>query len=320
MNSHTLRAINLAALLLAGTAASAQSVAPAIPAFPAPMVQPMVQSFQPPALPSASAVAAFYKMHRIAPMWFRGSSASPAAQRLVGILKRAHLDGLAMGPQLAAQVETAIARAATGKPADVMASEQMVASAWVLYVQALKRPTPGMIYGYPQLKPQNGRADQILLTASASPMLEAHVQSVSNVNPTYAQIREAAWLQLQTTGGVPDSRLLANLDRARALPAGGRFIIVDSATQRLTMYENGQPIDSMKVIVGTRDLPTPLIASMIHYITLNPYWNVPHHLVRKTIAPNVLKQGVGYLKTRGYEVMADWSEAAAVSDQSAMTS
>ncbi|HEY0165221.1 MAG TPA: hypothetical protein VGB39_07595, partial [Sphingomicrobium sp.] len=127
----------MAALLFAGTAASAQGVAPAIPApAPAPMLPPMAQSFQPAALPSASAVAAFYKMHRIAPMWFRGSVASPAAQRLVGILKRAHLDGLAMGPQLAAQVETAIARAATGKPADVMASEQMVAAAWVLYVQA----------------------------------------------------------------------------------------------------------------------------------------------------------------------------------------
>jgi murein L,D-transpeptidase YcbB/YkuD len=135
---------------------------------------------------------------------------------------------------------------------------------------------------------------------------------VSNVNPTYAQIREAAWLQAQASGAAPDPRALANLERARALPAGGRYIIVDSATQRLTMYENGQPVDSMKVVVGTRDLPTPLIASMIHYVTFNPYWNVPHHLVRKTVAPNVLKQGLGYLKSRGYEVMADWTETAAV--------
>ena len=306
MTSHLSRAI-AAVFLVVSSAATAQ--APVAPPSPAQTPAPPVQAA---ALPSSSAVAAFYSMHRIAPMWFRGASPTPAAQRLVAVLQRAQVDGLAAGPQLAAQVQSAIARAATGKAADVMASEQLLAAAWVLYVQALKRPTPGMIYGYPQLKPQNGRADQILLTASASPSLEAHVQSVSNVNPTYAKIREAAWQQLQATGGLPDSRLLANLDRARALPAGGRFIVVDSATQRLTMYENGQPIDSMKVIVGTRDLPTPLIASMIHYITLNPYWNVPHHLVRKTIAPNVLKQGVGYLKSRGYEVMADWTETAAV--------
>ena len=55
----------------------------------------------------------------------------------------------------------------------------------------------------------------------------------------------------------------------------------------LTLYENGQPVDSMKVIAGTNELPTPLIASIMYYITYNPYWHAPDHLVRKTIAPNV---------------------------------
>jgi L,D-transpeptidase YcbB len=302
MKSQLLRSIACATMIapaLWATAAIAQ------PAFTGAVMQPA-------SLPSADAVSAFYKTYRSSPMWFRGGAANPAAGKLVAILKRAPLDGLSSGPQLAAQVEAAIARAASGNPADVMAAEQTLSSAWVTYVQALKRPTPRMIYAYPNLSPQNTRPDQILLTASASPSLEAHVTAVSNVNPTYAQIREAAWLQAQASGGVPDPRALANLERARALPAGGRFIVVDAATQRLTMYENGQPVDSMKVIVGMPDLPTPMIASIIHYITYNPYWNVPHHLVRKTIAPNVIKQGVGYLKSHGYEVMEDWSETSAV--------
>jgi murein L,D-transpeptidase YcbB/YkuD len=283
-------------LLPAGGAVSAQ-VAP-------------VASVQPASLPSASAVAAFYSKWST-PMWFRGGVAKPAAGQLVTILRRAQHDGQASGPQVAAQVEAAIARAGSGTPADVMAAEQTLSAAWVLYVQALKRPTPRMIYAYSILAPQNTRADQILLTAAAAPSLEAHLQAVSNVNPIYAQIREAAWQQAQASGTSPDPRALANLERARALPAGGRFIVVDAATQRLTMYDNGQPVDSMKVIVGMRSLPTPMIASMIHYITYNPYWNVPFHLVRKTIAPNVLKQGVGYLKSHGYEVMADWTETSA---------
>jgi murein L,D-transpeptidase YcbB/YkuD len=297
MNSTALRSIACAAMLLpAGGAVSAQ-VAP-------------VASVQPASLPSASAVAAFYSKWST-PMWFRGGVAKPAAGQLVSILRRAQFDGLASGPQVAAQVEAAIARAGSGTPADVMAAEQILSAAWVLYVQALKRPTPRMIYAYSILAPQNTRADQILLTAAAAPSLEAHLQAVSNVNPIYAQIREAAWQQAQASGTSPDPRALANLERARALPAGGRFIVVDAATQRLTMYDNGQPVDSRKVIVGMRSLPTPMIASMIHYITYNPYWNVPFHLVRKTIAPNVLKQGVGYLKSHGYEVMADWTETSA---------
>jgi murein L,D-transpeptidase YcbB/YkuD len=63
----------------------------------------------------------------------------------------------------------------------------------------------------------------------------------------------------------------------------------------------------MKVILGTPALPTPMIASVMNYVTFNPYWNAPDHLVRKTIANNVLHLGLGYFKSHGYHVMVDWS-------------
>jgi murein L,D-transpeptidase YcbB/YkuD len=106
--------------------------------------------------------------------------------------------------------------------------------------------------------------------------------------------------------------VLANLARARSIPDSGRFIVVDSASQRLTMYENGQPVDSMKVIVGTPDMATPLIASIMYYITYNPYWNAPDHLVRGPIAKKTLAGGMKYFREKmGYEVMADWTRDSA---------
>jgi murein L,D-transpeptidase YcbB/YkuD len=78
------------------------------------------------------------------------------------------------------------------------------------------------------------------------------------------------------------------------------------------MYEHGRPVDSMKVIVGKTKYPTPMIASMIHYATLNPYWHVPEHLVREMIAVNVVKQGPAYLKRQGYQVVSDYSDGAEV--------
>jgi murein L,D-transpeptidase YcbB/YkuD len=295
MNLHIFRSLGAAAALLASTA-TAQPVA--------------AQGVN---LPSAGAVAAFYSTYRAQPMWFRGAVAKPAAAQLVSILRRAPFDGLAAGPQLAQQVEAAIARAASGRPADIMAAEQTLASAWVHYVQAIKRPTAGMDYAAPVLAPQGTRADQILLTAMSAPSLEQHVADVSNVNPIYAQLRDAAWAEAQVSGNLsPDPRLLINLDRARTIPGKGRFVVVDAAGQRMTMFDNGRPVDSMKIIVGTREFATPMIASFVHYVTLNPYWDSPDHLVRKAIAPNVIAQGFGYLKARGYEVMADWSVNAAV--------
>jgi murein L,D-transpeptidase YcbB/YkuD len=62
----------------------------------------------------------------------------------------------------------------------------------------------------------------------------------------------------------------------------------------------------MKVAVGKADpsTQTPMIASTIYYATLNPYWHVSEEMVRSLIAKNVLGQGLGYLKTHGYQVMA----------------
>jgi L,D-transpeptidase YcbB len=261
------------------------------------------------AVPAASAVATFYENWHTQPIWFRSGGDRAAIAQLAAILERAPFDGFLEGPQLAVQVQSATAQASTGKAEDIATAERILSSAWVQYVQAIKKPTAGMIYAYPVLQPQGARADQILLTAAAAPSLAAYLASTSDVNPIYKRLRDTAWAEAQSSGKLtPDPRLLANLDRVRSLPPTGRFLLVDSGSSTLTLYENGVPVDSMKVITGTNELPTPLIASIMYYITYNPYWHAPDHLVRKTIAPNVLHLGMSYFKSHGYHVIEDWSE------------
>jgi murein L,D-transpeptidase YcbB/YkuD len=105
--------------------------------------------------------------------------------------------------------------------------------------------------------------------------------------------------------------LIVNLERARRLPAPGdasRYILVDAGAARLWMYENGQPVDSMKVIVGAKETRTPMMAAVMRYASLNPYWNVPADLTQTLIAPKVVSEGLTYLTERNYEVFADFTE------------
>jgi murein L,D-transpeptidase YcbB/YkuD len=300
----------MSARFLLSIGLSAVAVAVPVSAQPSPAAPASGAS----ATAAASSVAAFYSQWRPAPIWFQNGAPKAAASQLVAVLRRAPFDGLASGPALAAQVEAAVARAATRNPADVLAAEQTISAAWVQYVQTIRRPTTGMYYAAPVLAPQGSRADLVLLAAARAPSLDAHIAQVAAVNPVYSQLRDTAFAEAQARGSsAPDPRLLLNLDRARSLPAGpGRFVLVDIAGQRLTMFEHGRAVDSMKVIVGTSEFATPLIASYIHYITLNPYWDSPDHLVRRNIAPRVVKDGLGYLKGKGYDVMADWSPASAI--------
>jgi murein L,D-transpeptidase YcbB/YkuD len=96
------------------------------------------------------------------------------------------------------------------------------------------------------------------------------------------------------------------------IPIHGRYVLVDAASARLYMIEDGRVRDSMRVIVGKPETPTPELKSVINYETLNPYWHVTPDLARTLIAPRVLQEGDAYLSTRGYEVLSDWGPDARV--------
>jgi murein L,D-transpeptidase YcbB/YkuD len=263
-------------------------------------------------LPSAQGVAAYYEARRNAPIWLDDPAKMEAAKSLITILQRSKLDGFARGPELAPEVERALA-AGSSSPAERMAADRRISAIWVLYVQALRMPVTDMIYGDPALAPQVPAPSRVLADALKAPSLLKHVQDTARVNPVYAQLREAAWSQMKRTPDAPlDLRIGANLRRARVLPASGRYIIVDAASAQLWMYQDGQPVDSMKVVVGKRGSPTPMLAGTIHYVTFNPYWNIPTDVAASGVAPLVLKRGTKYLKLARYEVASDFTDQATV--------
>jgi len=313
MKTGILLAAGAALLLQTGIAqaSTASTAAPSISALP----------YQSANLPTAPQVQSFYATWRYAPIWFRSGSVSPAASDLVAVLQRSSLDGLNGGPEIASVVQQAVQRASTGDPAAVAYAEHTLSEALVLYAQTMKQPVPGMTYGYGFLMPRPVQPAEVLLGASVAPSLQAYVQQLANPNTIYTSIRDAAWRQMQASGTtVPDPRVVANLDRARGMPAKGRFVMVNAATQMLYMYQDGVPVGSMKVVVGDNgqflknrpDTRTPLITSMMYYVIHNPYWNSSDTLTRLNIAPRYAAEGDKYFKARGFKVMSDWSADAKV--------
>ncbi|MFN3944472.1 MAG: murein L,D-transpeptidase [Allosphingosinicella sp.] len=126
-------------------------------------------------------------------------------------------------------------------------------------------------------------------------------------------VADAATIAALNRGQVHHERLIrANLERARALPSdlGRRYVLVDAAAARLWLYEDGRPVDSMRVVVGKKSDQTPMMAAFIRHVTFSPYWNVPPDLVERRIAPNVLSQGLSYLRNARYEVFSSWEDDA----------
>ena len=296
----------VAATLIASAPAGAKKKKPPVAPPPAPQV----------ALPASAngvTVRYYYERRQYPSIWFGARGGDAAIAQLLTILRRAPIDGFASGPAVAATVEATVQRArASNDPMQVKAAELALSAAWADYVEALKRPSSNVIYGDPSLTMAPPHVDRTLALAEAAPSLEQHLASVSSVNPIYAAIRDVAVAEAAASGGRASDKATLNLERARIIPGNGKYILVNSAEQRLHMFEGGQAVGSMKVVVGDSvklGLPTPIIASTMHYAIANPYWHVPAHLIRKTVAPAVLKQGQGYLKSRGYEIISDFSKS-----------
>ena len=301
MQRNYLKNTAFAALILVAVPAVAQSQA----------VSTAAASPQLSAMQGSDDIARFYTASNNAPIWFRAGQAD-AAPALVAILKRSSLDGFSRGPQLATDIEAALAAAQTGDPAAVRGAERIMSSAWIAYVQTISAPTPGMLYGEKWVTPTIPSSFAILRQALNAPSLAQHLKSVSDVNPIYAALREVAVKEAALPSGGQSARYAANLERARSIPAKGKFILVDAATARLWMYENGRAVDSMKVVVGKLDYRTPMVASVIWYTTFNPYWHAPEHIVRQTLAPKIAKEGEAFMKRNGYQVVSEFGPNAQV--------
>ena len=250
-------------------------------------------------------IADFYRARGGAPLWF-GPNARGAADQLVQLLASAQADHLNPRRYDARGVARAAADARSGNPAAVQRAEAMLSSAFVAYARDLRHdPHVGIIYVDPELRPVPPSASVLLTQASRAPSLSDYVQQMGWMSPIYGKLRAAIASRIYRND--VERRLLSvNLERARALPAGGsRYVIVNPPAARLYMYENGQVVDSMRVVAGRTDAiaQTPMMNAFIRYIALNPYWNSPPDITSRKLAPTILKEGRAYFTKRGYDLV-----------------
>jgi murein L,D-transpeptidase YcbB/YkuD len=239
-------------------------------------------------------------------LFFRPSSGRAAAD-LVRLIETARVDGLEPKRYRSRDLPRLVRAAYGGNPQAVARAERALAEAYVRYAQDLRRaPNVGIIYVDGELRPQAPSAATLLSQAASAPDLGAFIRDMGWMHPYYAQLRRHLTDERLDNGRRALVQL--NLERARSLPAGGRYVLVNSAAQRLFMVDGGQTVDMMRVVVGKPVYPTPMMAAMIRYTSLRPYWNVPSDLAAERIVPNVVKQGLPYLRQKGYQVLSDWSD------------
>jgi len=258
----------------------------------------------------------FYAARQFRPLWLNEfGRPSGAASMLMHRLRTAQYDGLKPSELKFDRLAELVDEARRGDRDDIARAEVELSRAFAAYVRGMRgvdRET--MIYESDALAPVVPTARAALEAATMATSLEDYVDQMRWMHPLYAPLREA--MDDPSFSAEQRAVMATNLARIRAIPAMpmGRHILVDAAGARLYMYEDGQVVDSMKVVVGKPELPTPMMAGFVRHAIVNPYWNVPTDLAATNIADNVLKKGVGYLKSGGYQVLANWTDNASLVD------
>jgi murein L,D-transpeptidase YcbB/YkuD len=100
-------------------------------------------------------------------------------------------------------------------------------------------------------------------------------------------------------------QLRLSLERLRWVQkeqADRNVLVVNIAGFRAFLMENGLPVWSARVQVGTPYRQTPLFRDDIRYLEINPTWTVPPTILRKDILPK-LRDDPGYLTRREIDVI-----------------
>ncbi|MDI1295248.1 MAG: L,D-transpeptidase family protein [bacterium] len=95
--------------------------------------------------------------------------------------------------------------------------------------------------------------------------------------------------------------IMANMERWRWMPRDlpVNRVQVNIAAAVLTMFEGDQPVSSMRAVTGSPDNATPMLASSIHSIVVNPPWNVPTSIAKRELWP----KGRATLIRQGYKIV-----------------
>jgi murein L,D-transpeptidase YcbB/YkuD len=244
-------------------------------------------------------IAAFYAARSNRPLWTTAAGPTPAAFAAAARLASAADDGLEPAHYHATEVQAAMEAARGGGVQAIARAELLLSSAYAGYARDVRLPrVDPTLYGEPDLAPRPLRTDEAL-------------QAAPRLNPLYEALRAgyARWRR-RPHGASAEAQVRANLDRARAIqPVEPRYIIVDAASARLWMVDGERVGGPMKVIVGKPSMPTPMLASRLRYVVLNPFWNVPPDLARER-AIKVLRDGPGLVAAQRLQILSDWSDAA----------
>lgn len=120
-----------------------------------------------------------------------------------------------------------------------------------------------------------------LRRAVATGEIGTFFQSLLPGNERYQALRAAL---AGTNDAAERDRIRANMERWRWMPRtmGSDYLYVNVPSYHLQVVSGGEIASTYTVVVGAPDTPTPQMVTAAPSLVVNPWWNVPQSIIRKS--------------------------------------
>jgi len=97
-----------------------------------------------------------------------------------------------------------------------------------------------------------------------------------------------------------------NIERTKLMKpvVGTHYALVNIPEFQLRVVENGKTALKSKVIVGKTNMQTPIFSERMKYVQINPQWNVPDSIMRKSYISKI-RANPGWVAAKGMEIHKD---------------
>jgi len=144
----------------------------------------------------------------------------------------------------------------------------------------------------------------IMMKLKAGQRIEQILQPYIPTTPQFrALIHKYNAIKSSKENKKPLKIIRLNIERAKLMPIdiGTHYALINVPEFKIHIVEEGNTTMKFPVIVGQRDMQTPIFSECLKYVEINPQWNVPDSIMRKSYIPKI-KNNPGWVKAKGMEL------------------
>lgn len=151
----------------------------------------------------------------------------------------------------------------------------------------------------PPAKDDGSAADDNYYDKALATAVQAYKAS-KGIRPENAAITSTLRRSLNSGNDVTESRLLANMEEWRWMPAdlGSYYVMVNIPEFKFRVVSNGQVIHEERIVSGRPDAQSPIFSETMKTVVIKPRWNVPDSIKIKELLPG-LRSGYDSLRRQG---------------------